>query len=74
MDKGDDQPIIVGFSNNLNELPDKSRQSQNNQSIECQLNQDSSASIEQSLEEEFKGAFKAPFVKGSPVQMSMKFI
>ena len=26
------------------------------------------------LEEEFKGAFKAPFVKGSPVQMSMKFI
>ena len=27
-----------------------------------------------SLEEEFKGAFKAPFVKGSPVQMSMKFI
>jgi len=27
-----------------------------------------------SLKEEFKGAFKAPFVKGSPVQMSMKFI
>ena len=26
------------------------------------------------LEEEYKGAFKAPFVKGSPVQMSMKFI
>ena len=26
------------------------------------------------LEEEFKGAFKAPFVKGAPVQMSMKFI
>ncbi len=26
------------------------------------------------LEEEFKGAFKAPFVTGSPVQMSMKFI
>ncbi|CAI8160109.1 MAG: Uncharacterised protein [Polaribacter sp. SA4-10] len=27
-----------------------------------------------SLEEVFKGDFKAPFVKGSPVQMSMKFI
>ena len=27
-----------------------------------------------SLEEEYKGAFKAPFVKNSPVQMSMKFI
>ena len=26
------------------------------------------------LEEEFKGQFKAPFVKGAPVQMSMKFI
>ena len=26
------------------------------------------------LEEEFKGSFKAPFVMGSPVQMSMKFI
>ena len=26
------------------------------------------------LEEEFKGNFKAPFVKGAPVQMSMKFI
>ena len=26
------------------------------------------------LEEEFKGKFKAPFVKGAPVQMSMKFI
>jgi flavin reductase (DIM6/NTAB) family NADH-FMN oxidoreductase RutF len=26
------------------------------------------------LQEEFKGAFKAPFVKGAPVQMSMKFI
>ena len=26
------------------------------------------------LEEEFKGDFKAPFVMGSPVQMSMKFI
>jgi flavin reductase (DIM6/NTAB) family NADH-FMN oxidoreductase RutF len=26
------------------------------------------------LEEEFKGEFKAPFVKNSPVQMSMKFI
>ena len=26
------------------------------------------------LEEEFKGNFKAPFVKNSPVQMSMKFI
>jgi flavin reductase (DIM6/NTAB) family NADH-FMN oxidoreductase RutF len=26
------------------------------------------------LEEEFKGDFKAPFVKGAPVQMSMKFI
>lgn len=26
------------------------------------------------LEEEFKGNFKAPFVKGTPVQMSMKFI
>ena len=26
------------------------------------------------LEEEFKRAFKAPFVKGAPVQMSMKFI
>lgn len=26
------------------------------------------------LEEEFKGGFKAPFVKNSPVQMSMKFI
>jgi flavin reductase (DIM6/NTAB) family NADH-FMN oxidoreductase RutF len=26
------------------------------------------------LEEEYKGVFKAPFVKGSPVQMSMKFI
>jgi flavin reductase (DIM6/NTAB) family NADH-FMN oxidoreductase RutF len=27
-----------------------------------------------SLEEEYKGNFKAPFVKGSPVQMSMKFV
>ncbi|WP_299666484.1 flavin reductase [uncultured Polaribacter sp.] len=27
-----------------------------------------------SLEEEFKGDFKAPFVKNAPVQMSMKFI
>ncbi|ARV15075.1 flavin reductase family protein [Polaribacter sp. SA4-12] len=26
------------------------------------------------LEEEFKGSFKAPFVKNSPVQMSMKFV
>lgn len=26
------------------------------------------------LEEEFKGEFKAPFVKNAPVQMSMKFI
>ena len=26
------------------------------------------------LEEEFKGSFNAPFVKSSPVQMSMKFI
>lgn len=26
------------------------------------------------LEEEYKGAFKAPFVKNAPVQMSMKFI
>jgi flavin reductase (DIM6/NTAB) family NADH-FMN oxidoreductase RutF len=26
------------------------------------------------LEEEFKGKFKAPFVKGAPVQMSMRFI
>jgi len=26
------------------------------------------------LEEEFKGNFKAPFVKGAPVQMSMKFV
>lgn len=26
------------------------------------------------LEEEFKGNFKAPFVKGAPVQMGMKFI
>ena len=26
------------------------------------------------LEEEYKGEFKAPFVKGAPVQMSMKFI
>ena len=26
------------------------------------------------LEEEFKGSFNAPFVKNSPVQMSMKFI
>jgi flavin reductase (DIM6/NTAB) family NADH-FMN oxidoreductase RutF len=26
------------------------------------------------LEEEFKGDFKAPFVKGAPVQMSMKFL
>jgi flavin reductase (DIM6/NTAB) family NADH-FMN oxidoreductase RutF len=26
------------------------------------------------LEEEFKGEFKAPFVKGAPVQMSMRFI
>ncbi|WP_158838634.1 flavin reductase family protein [Polaribacter sp. L3A8] len=26
------------------------------------------------LEEEFKGDFKAPFVKNSPVQMSMKFV
>ncbi|OAD45627.1 flavin reductase family protein [Polaribacter atrinae] len=26
------------------------------------------------LEEEFKGSFKAPFVKNAPVQMSMKFI
>ncbi|MDB9723471.1 MAG: flavin reductase family protein [Flavobacteriales bacterium] len=26
------------------------------------------------LEPEYKGAFKAPFVKGAPVQMSMKFI
>tara|TARA_R110002049_G_scaffold68060_5_gene176511 strand:- start:1749 stop:2366 length:618 start_codon:yes stop_codon:yes gene_type:complete len=26
------------------------------------------------LEDEYKGDFKAPFVKGSPVQMSMKFI
>ena len=26
------------------------------------------------LEEEYKGHFKAPFVKGCPVQMSMKFI
>ena len=26
------------------------------------------------LEEEYKGSFKAPFVKNSPVQMSMKFI
>jgi flavin reductase (DIM6/NTAB) family NADH-FMN oxidoreductase RutF len=26
------------------------------------------------LEEEFKGSFKTPFVMGSPVQMSMKFI
>jgi flavin reductase (DIM6/NTAB) family NADH-FMN oxidoreductase RutF len=26
------------------------------------------------LEEEYKGQFKAPFVKGAPVQMSMKFI
>jgi len=26
------------------------------------------------LEEEYKGDFKAPFVKGAPVQMSMKFI
>lgn len=26
------------------------------------------------LESEFKGDFKAPFVKGAPVQMSMKFI
>ena len=26
------------------------------------------------LEEEYKGNFKAPFVKGAPVQMSMKFI
>ncbi|WP_343329180.1 flavin reductase family protein [Polaribacter staleyi] len=26
------------------------------------------------LEEEFKGNFKAPFVKNSPVQMSMKFV
>lgn len=26
------------------------------------------------LEEEYKGEFKAPFVKNSPVQMSMKFI
>lgn len=27
-----------------------------------------------SLEEEYKGNFKAPFVKGAPVQMAMKFI
>ena len=27
-----------------------------------------------SLEEEYKGNFKAPFVKNSPVQMSMKFV
>jgi len=27
-----------------------------------------------SLEEEYKGNFKAPFVKGAPVQMNMKFI
>jgi flavin reductase (DIM6/NTAB) family NADH-FMN oxidoreductase RutF len=26
------------------------------------------------LEAEYKGAYKAPFVKGAPVQMSMKFI
>lgn len=26
------------------------------------------------LKEEYKGNFKAPFVKGSPVQMSMKFV
>ncbi|QNM85839.1 flavin reductase [Polaribacter pectinis] len=26
------------------------------------------------LEEEYKGSFKAPFVKNSPVQMSMKFV
>ena len=26
------------------------------------------------LEEEYKGKFKAPFVKNAPVQMSMKFI
>lgn len=26
------------------------------------------------LEEEYKGAYKVPFVKGAPVQMSMKFI
>ncbi|WP_299017399.1 flavin reductase family protein [uncultured Polaribacter sp.] len=36
--------------------------------------ENSSEFDETNLEEEYKGNFKAPFVKGAPVQMAMKFV